>query len=694
MTSVREEPRTSRVRQRIPRIDPPTLRSDLRTVAGATVAVFLMIFWAVDDGGTDPQTWYWGALLLLACTAVMLVVTRRALLELSRPLKLALAGLALYTAWSYLSMTWAVYPGLALQGSNRTLSYLLIFSLMAILPWRARTALVALIIYASGVGTIAVALLFRFTLGTHISELFSEGKLVSPTGYFNSSAALFTIGALVAVALAARRDLPAPLRGLLSAFAAADVMLAVAVQSRGWLFTLPLVGLYAVCVLGDRLRCVAAVILPAAGALVAVHPLLRLYEVSRPAAFTDAAIHAGKIGLLSCAAVFAAATLVGWIETARGRPPLARAVRWILGTCAALAAVAGLLAGLLVVSGGHPAAFISRQWHGFAHEPSVTDAQTYFGQVGSGRYDIWRSALDAFRAHPIGGLGQDNFGDWYLTHRHTYEEPLWTHSLWLRLLAHTGIVGLLLIVLVLIAALVAALGHRRDLGPSERTLVGVALLPVGVWLIHGSIDWFWEVPALSGPALGFLAMGGRLRLSSARAAGALDTEQRSGRRWPDRRAPSLPAPVLWFLGGCSLVAATIALGLPYLAVRELDLGIAESHKDVSASLADFRASHHLDPLMSDPGTLGGAVALLNGRDATAAGLFRQAVSQEPGDWIAWLGRGLAASMQGQVEQARRSYRVALHLDADQVVVQNAWKRVGTQHPLAPREAFDEINYLP
>ena len=32
------------------------------------------------------------------------------------------------------------------------------------------------------------------------------------------------------------------------------------------------------------------------------------------------------------------------------------------------------------------------------------------------------------------------------------------------------------------------------------------MLPLVVWLIYGSVDWFWEMPALSGPALGFLGV--------------------------------------------------------------------------------------------------------------------------------------------------------------------------------------------
>ncbi len=70
--------------------------------------------------------------------------------------------------------------------------------------------------------------------------------MVTPTGYFNSNAALFTMGALVATALAARREHPAPvLRGLFAALARRGLMLAFTPQSRGWLFTLPIVGLYA-----------------------------------------------------------------------------------------------------------------------------------------------------------------------------------------------------------------------------------------------------------------------------------------------------------------------------------------------------------------------------------------------------------------------------------------------------------------
>jgi hypothetical protein len=455
------------------------------------------------------------------------------------------------------------------------------------------------------------------------------------------------------------------------------------VQSRGWLFTLPLVGVWSIVAAGGRLRAIGAALLPAAGALVAIHPMLRLFQIASPRALTHAAVNAGKIGLLSCAGVFAVATLSYWIESARARPPLGARRRRTLGTLAVVVALAGMGGGLVVISNGHPGPFVSRQWHGFTREPTSTSDTSHFATVGSGRYDIWRSALEAFRAHPVGGLGQDNFGDWYLRHRHTYEEPLWTHSLELRLLASTGVVGLVLFAGFLAAALTAAVKARRRGELLDRMLVGAALLPLGVWLIHGSIDWFWEFPALSGPALGFLAMAGRLGAAVDPSLARTPAQSRT-RAWS----------VLGGFGGAvALVCAVVVLGVPFLALRELSHAETASFTDVNASLADFHTAHRLNPFMSDPGSLGGTVALVNGRARLAGNLFTQATELEPGSWYSWLGRGLAASARGEVSIARGYLREAARIDERQPVVQNALRQVGTRSPLRIRTALTQINNL-
>ena len=82
-------------------------------------------------------------------------------LQLSRLQATALLGFTVYVAWSYLSISWAQSPGDALTGSNRGLLYLLVFTLLLLLPWTPSAALAALLTFAGAVGVIAIVLLFR-----------------------------------------------------------------------------------------------------------------------------------------------------------------------------------------------------------------------------------------------------------------------------------------------------------------------------------------------------------------------------------------------------------------------------------------------------------------------------------------------------------------------------------------------------
>ena len=659
------------------------LRTHARAALAGAVVIALMLFWAVDDGGFAAQTWYWGALVALATLAVLFVTQRHHRASMPRALAVAVGFLALYVAWSYLSIAWAEYPGAALQGSNRTLLYLIVFWVVASVSWTEVLAATALLAFSCGVGVIGVVLMLRFAIGTHVAGLFYQGRLVAPTGYFNSTAALFTMAALVAVALAARRTLPGLLRGLLLAFACVDLEIALTVQSRGWLFTLPVVGLLGIIVAGGRLRVTAHAILPILGALAATRPLLRVYQISDHR-LAHEATHAGKVGLLTVAAVFFVTTLIAWIEQARGRPPLGAATAHVLGTAAAVVALAGVGIGLYVVSGHRPGRFISREAHAFVANQERDTAGSHFADVGSGRVDIWRVAWKAFVAHPVGGLGQDNFGDYYLIHRHGSAEPEWPHSLEMRLLACTGAVGLLLFAGFIAAALTAAIRARSRGTSAHRMLVAAALLPLVDWLVHGSIDWFWEVPALGAPALGFLAMAGRIVVGPAVETAAV-AEPSSRRR--------VLRPVGYAGAAVALLAATFVLGVPLIAERELALGERASFTNVSASLADFHRSHELNPLASDPGDQAGTVALVNGQPASAIRWFTQALGRRPDDWYAWLGRGLAESRIGSVASARHDFRAAARINAHQPVVGHALRLVATRHPLTIAQALAQIVYL-
>ena len=293
------------------------LRPHVAALAPGLAVVALMLVWAVHDGGYDEDTWYWGALMVLGLLTAVVIARGIAETRVSRAGLVALGAFALYVAWSYLSITWADSPGDALTGSNRALLYLLLFATMLVLPWTVRGALTALLAFALGIGVVAIVLLFRLASADHVADLVISGRLAAPTGYFNSTAALFTIQALVAIALAARRELPGPVRGALIAFACAGLQLAVIVQSRGWLFTLPLVAIVAIVVLPDRLRVAGTAVLPVAGALVPVHRLLAVYQNTSGPALNHAAARAGHAALVICAVEFFVATLLAWGDCAR-----------------------------------------------------------------------------------------------------------------------------------------------------------------------------------------------------------------------------------------------------------------------------------------------------------------------------------------------------------------------------------------
>jgi O-Antigen ligase len=651
-------------------------------LAPGFIVVALMIVWAVRNGGYDTDTWYWGALVLLvAAGAVLIGLGSR--LSLSRTSAIALGAFACYVAWSYLSMAWAQYPGDALEGSNRALLYLLAFGLMLALPWTPEAALIALLAFVIGIGVLEIVILARLASADHVARLVIGGRLAAPTGYYNSTAALFMIEALVATTLATMRRLPSLLQGLLIAFACAGLQLALIVQSRGWLFTLPIVLVVAIVLVPDRLRVVGAFLLPVLAVLAPLRPLLHVFQLTPGPALNHGASHAGKDALVVCAAMFVAGALLARGEKVVRPRALGRRTRRAVGSALAVGAVVAACAAGVVATHGHPFHFIAREWKGIGKEETSFSSGSHFIDIGSGRYDVWRVSLDAFASHPLGGIGQDNFADYYITHRHTDLEPAWTHSLELRLLVHTGIVGFLLFAVFFVCALRAALRSRRRGTPLTRIVAAAALLPLVVWTIHGSIDWFWEVPALSGPALGFLGMAGAL--SAPGRTSAAGTSELLGRSPLSRIL--LPAAL-----ALAFLAALAVLAIPYLSVREVSIGTNAAGRNPTAALRDLDLASKLNPLNSTPGRVAGVIALQNHEYAVAQQRFHQSISREPQGWFSWLGEGLAASALGEKAIAHHDYVVAVSLNSRQPAVTEALKRVYTSHPLTPTQAFSMLVY--
>jgi O-antigen ligase len=652
----------------------------------ALPAVALLVYWTAHGGGYAPSTWEPSALVVLGLLVATVAGLGFGRLALSRPAAIALAALTAYVAWSYLSILWADAPGDALEGSDRALLYLLLFALFALLPWRPWTAVVTLSAFAIGIGAIAVVTLARMgAASTVLTSFTNEGRLVWPTGYENSNAAAFLAAALVSIGLAARRELPAALRAPLLALATAALQASVLPESRGWLFALPIVLVVAIAVMPGRVRFALWSLPPIAGTLIALPALLGVFHrvdeaAGRSAAIrralVDAGAHASAVALPLCAGVLVVGAGLVLADRRTTVPAgVARGANRVAAGLAVVVALAGLAAGL-VATHGRPDHTIADYWNRSNGYKTTTPGTSRFALIGSNRPDFWRVALDATAAHPLGGLGQDNWGDYYLERRRTYNQPRWTHSLELRLLAHTGIVGLLLFAGFLAGALVAALRGRARAGVPRSALAATALLPLVVWMVHGSIDWFWEIPALSGPALAFLGMGGALmrQVSDATAPPA-----GTRGRWPATVALGLAA-----------LAGALALALPYLSERDVNAALASWHGDPAAAFSQLDRARDLDPLSSRPDAIAGTIALQIGRPTVARRRFSAAITRDPGNWFLYFGRGLAESGMGAKALARADFAHAARLDPREPLVVIARERVDSPRPLSVAQAFGDV----
>ncbi len=604
----------------------------------------IIVYWAATGGGYeslpgsdtsfDPNPWYLGALGALALVAVT-AAGLAGRIRLGRAGLAALATLGLYVLFSYASTTWAQSPGDAFAGANRTLVYFAFFALFAILPWTPRGARTALGILVAGVGIVVVVQAVRIGTVAHPFGLYNDGRLATPLDYQNANAAFFNLTALLGITLGSRREVPWPLRAGALTLGGLCLQLAVLCESRGWLFTLPVVLLAAIIAVPNRVRLGLFALAPVVATLTILDPLLAVFREGgyhgavRPEATIDAILAArgaaaGHAMLVADIALLVVGLLAAWADSRVKVSP--RASR-ISTRAAAIVAVLALLGGTGVAVAavdGHVGRRIDRAWQEFKDPNLVGTSATHFTQIGSGRYDFWRVGLGAFARHPVGGIGQDNFAEAYVARRRTDEEPRWTHSLEVRLLTHTGVIGAALFLAFLMSAVAAASRARGRRGTQGRAAAGIALLPLAVWLAHGSVDWLWEYPVLSATALALLGMAAALGRPAAPVPPPLRT--RSG-----HRAPRI---VLSGAGAIAAVAALAALFLPYLAERDIANALASWPTDPRGAFAALDRAADLEPLSSQPGVVGGAIALQLRRPELARKEFAQVGARNPGTWVA------------------------------------------------------------
>lgn len=460
-----------------------------------------------NSGGYFTADWTPPALVL--ATLVLFGLATGAF----RGAKLRLGTLAfilfgIYTAWSFVSILWSPNKGDAWLGASLTLLYLLTM-------W-ATGALVTMgasrrwVLTASALGPAAVAAFTLWSLDPHLGGFFADSRLIGTVGYYNGEAAFLLVPFWAAIYLSGSPRVNLVLRGVLLAGAVLSVDVAVLAQSRGALVamaaSLPVFFLLS----GQRLRGLLALTPVAAALLVAFANLNDIYLAFLNHTDPAAAISRATPAVwLTAAGAGLYGVLWGIIDR---KWTLQRGVTRIAGAVALTVLVITAVGGTSTVIErvGDPVTLAQQKWEAFKTNDTTGEKQSrYLSASGQGRYYLWQIAWKDFTSHPVLGVGTNNYEATYYklrdqTRTGSVRQP---HMLPLEVLGERGLVGGILFFGFLATCVISSLRERfRHLTSEGKAQVGALLAAVTYWFVHSSAEWFWQIPAITLPAMVYLAM--------------------------------------------------------------------------------------------------------------------------------------------------------------------------------------------
>jgi len=399
----------------------------------------------------------------------------------SRPFVLATGGLALFAAWTLLSIVWAPIAGLAYTAGEIVALYLgVLLAAAALLSVRraqrlAEPALATGILVVIGYGLSERMLpgLLHFARSAG-----ADGRLEQPLTYWNAMGELAAIGIVLAARIAGDATRGSRLR-IAAAMSVAPLGMGLYLSfSRGALFACA-AGLVALIVLApsrQQLRAALVAIATSVLAGVAAGPFSAITSL----AGTESTREREGIAVLALLIVVAALTallhhrqVAGTSEAALRLP---RRAGWIALAVVCVGLAVAIVAGAKESSSAPLGSGASR----------LTTLQ-------SDRYSYWRVAMRIFGQQPLRGVGAGGWSAAWLRYRPHNVGAQDAHSLPLQTMAELGTVGLILLLAFLGGvALAAQQALARRPGLAAGPIAGVV-----AYVAHSPLDWDWQMPALT-----------------------------------------------------------------------------------------------------------------------------------------------------------------------------------------------------
>ena len=590
------------------------------------------------DGFYDSSIWAPAGLgLLIVLTAALIAGP----VELPRGAVVAAAAIAVLALLSLVSALWTDSIEGAVVEGNRLLVYAAALALFVVLLRSDRGAALAFAAFAAGAVAVAGWVLAGLLRGDE--TLFLGGRLNEPLGYINGQASFFVLALWPCLALAELRRSRPGFAGAGLAGATLFAGLAVLGQSRGAVLAGALSLLVVLALLPGRLRRVTALLVSAACLAPATPTLLDVYS---------SAGAAGELQGAGVALLFAAiaAGCIWELLVAVEERAAASGLRLRRAVAAGVAGLALVGAVVAIASADRIGAFADRQYTAFVTlggpqgEPTASRLATGAGN----RYDYWRVAVDAWRAHPVAGVGAGGYDKPYFEQRTTSEDIRQPHSLPLQVLAELGIVGAVLLGAALL--LVAAGTWRRIREGARAPVVVAGLGVVTAWLVHTSVDWMHLLPG--SPASRCLAPR------------CCCVPRASARPWPRfgagraGRARLVPA----ILVGVAITIAALSLSRQALTELYVDRARDALAGDPATALVEANRALRLDrEAIGAYYTKAAALARFGEGDAARA-VLRDAARREPSNFVTHALLGDLSVRQGDLRAARAQYRRAARLN--------------------------------
>jgi O-Antigen ligase len=627
-------------------------RERLGPILASTVLPFaLVLYLALEGGGYDVVVRsqvgiaLWWIVLLGALVGVL------PMRPLGRAEMICLGLLLAFAVWTALGVSWSESSERSVEEVGRVLTFVAVLALS--LSAQDREALrrtvrsvgaaIALVGLLALLSRLEPSWFPKSDLGAFLPNV--ESRLAYPLNYWNGVAALMALGIPLVLAAAVES------RGLTTqalATAALPVMALTAyfTLSRGGAIEIVVALAVFLALHPRRLEVLPTLALGAAGAALAIAATTQRGALEDNLQNATAARQGDEmlaVILIVCAGVALLRVALG-LAVRHGLWPRPTVSRQAAAVLAGGLATAALAVGL---ASGAPHR-LSNAWDEFKQPGGGSAGPERFASAsGSGRYQQWQAALDAFSSKPLTGIGPGTYEYWWAREGTLSTFVRDAHNLYLETLAELGIPGLMLLLAALGSVFVVGIGKCRRAEAYERALLAAALAAGAAFVTAAAIDWVWEMTVIP---VAFLLLAAAVLRTSA------------GARRPAERKTGKSVKARIALAALALVSLVV-IAMPMLAVRDVRQSQADARAGrLDSALDAARSAERFEGFAAAPTLQRALVLEAQGNLDAAAAAAQEATRKESTNWRTWFTLSRIETESGNAQAAVDAYRTARSLD--------------------------------